>query len=508
MGNIRISIIITVHNSLNYVKKCLKSVLKYFDFSLGEVILADNCSNDKTQKYLETIALKNSRIKLIKNPQDIGFLKNCNKAFNYTEGEIVVFLNSDTEIGKDFCFKILTCFESDSQIVTASPVSSNSALHWIPQIYGTNKMNKKLSTRNPVYPDVFNSEGFCFCIRRDYILKAGLFDEIYSPGYCEEVDFCLRAKRDGGRCVLIDNMYVKHARHKTFGTTRNYYLSKHNKILYERWKDTFQNSSPEFVLKNTITSCFNRYERFLIYKIYKISEFIKNTRIFNLKNFFRTLSNHGKRVVYTCITGKCDKFPPLLTKIDPETDYICFTDNKFLLKLRKFGEWRISSLKFSRLDDTRNSRWHKTHPHVLFPDRDESIWIDGNIDILTDYIYNIKDFDKILIPKHFLRDDIYEEINALRGSSKEEQENLDKINHFLKEQGFPEHYGLNETNIIIRSHLETAQIMEEWWEIIEKYSKRDQLSLSYVLWKNNINVEDISIPNARIDSLNFRFFPH
>ena len=50
--------------------------------------------------------------------------------------------------------------------------------------------------------------------------------------------------------------------------------------------------------------------------------------------------------------------------------------------------------------------------------------------------------------------------------------------------------------------------MDDWWEMIAKFSERDQLSFSYVLWKNNIRVEDISIDNARIDPLNFKIYRH
>ena len=39
--------------------------------------------------------------------------------------------------------------------------------------------------------------------------------------------------------------------------------------------------------------------------------------------------------------------------------------------------------------------------------------------------------------------------------------------------------------------------MEEWWEFIRDYTKRDQLSLSYVLWKHSIKPSDIAIDNLR-----------
>lgn len=34
--------------------------------------------------------------------------------------------------------------------------------------------------------------------------------------------------------------------------------------------------------------------------------------------------------------------------------------------------------------------------------------------------------------------------------------------------------------------------MEKWWEQIKNFSKRDQLSLSYVLWKTGYKIKYIS----------------
>ena len=53
---------------------------------------------------------------------------------------------------------------------------------------------------------------------------------------------------------------------------------------------------------------------------------------------------------------------------------------------------------------------------------------------------------------------------------------------------FPTHYGLYENNVIIyHPHDPNVQaICEAWWNEIENFSHRDQLSLTYVLWKNNL----------------------
>lgn len=82
---------------------------------------------------------------------------------------------------------------------------------------------------------------------------------------------------------------------------------------------------------------------------------------------------------------------------------------------------------------------------------------------------------------------------------KESRENADIMIDFLQKENFPENYGLNETNLIFRRHndKEIVSLMEDWWYFIEKYTKRDQFSFSYVLWKHGLKPSDIAIPNIR-----------
>lgn len=63
----------------------------------------------------------------------------------------------------------------------------------------------------------------------------------------------------------------------------------------------------------------------------------------------------------------------------------------------------------------------------------------------------------------------------------------------MKKAGFPEHYGLGENNILYRRHNEPAlvRVMEDWWYFLENYSRRDQLSFVYVLWKNGFDIKAI-----------------
>ena len=221
--------------------------------------------------------------------------------------------------------------------------------------------------------------------------------------------------------------------------------------------------------------------------------------------------NNRKKVMYSCITGAYDR---LINHhyISDDYDYVCFTDNPELLKLRVYGVWRIRPLVFNKLDNIRNSRWHKTHPHELFHEYEESIWIDSNINVLTDYIFTLinntkKDF---LTPKHFKNDCIYEELKYIVKCHKDTKHNMQVLHDLYTNEEMPHKLGAPETNLLYRRHKNKniIKIMNMWWNMIEKYSSRDQASFMYVIWKNHINPDAIFIPNLRIDFKNFAFSAH
>ncbi|MDE6571191.1 MAG: DUF616 domain-containing protein [Alphaproteobacteria bacterium] len=216
-------------------------------------------------------------------------------------------------------------------------------------------------------------------------------------------------------------------------------------------------------------------------------------------------------VVYTCITNGYDNLIQH-TYTNQDWDYVCFTDNTKLLQRNRVGIWQIRPLAFSASDHTKNARWHKTHPHVLFPEYQASLWIDSNGDILTPHIFDLATHknQSLMIPYHFSRDCIFDEANAVVKYHKDSPENVNNVVYYLESNQMPRNYGLNETNIIFRRHHDPKiiHLMDSWWHHIENYSKRDQLSLSYVLWRAGIAVADISFPNARTDIQNFAFITH
>lgn len=88
----KISVIMSVYNGLPYLKEAVDSVLNqtYKNF---EFIIVDDASKDKTWQYLKS--LKDKRIKLIKNPKNLGLARSLNIALSKAKGEFIARMDAD-----------------------------------------------------------------------------------------------------------------------------------------------------------------------------------------------------------------------------------------------------------------------------------------------------------------------------------------------------------------------------------------------------------------------------
>lgn len=198
----------------------------------------------------------------------------------------------------------------------------------------------------------------------------------------------------------------------------------------------------------------------------------------------------NKTVIYTCIVNNYTKLQEPALK-DSEYDYVCFTDN---MNIPTSLAWKIRPIPYKNSNHAKTSRFVKLNPHLVFPEYEYSIWMDSNIVIAGNFIYNktkelIENKTLLAIPIHPKRNCIYDEAMVCIKDGRDNKKVILKQMEFLRNEGFPEGFGLYENNIIFRKHNAPAIISldEAWWDIYIRFSKRDQLSLCYLLWKKQIS---------------------
>lgn len=204
--------------------------------------------------------------------------------------------------------------------------------------------------------------------------------------------------------------------------------------------------------------------------------------------------NKSKRVVYTCITGGYDDLPQH-QYVNPEWDYLLFTDNQEAIDNGKVGHWRVKEIPFKELDNIRNSRYPKINAHLAVGEYDYSLYVDGNINITTSEIFDKIDKASlanalISIPRHHKRECIYDESAIVIALEIDNKEVVTKEMDYLKSKGYPAKIGLFENCIIYREHNNPKVIatMERWWWMVCNHSRRDQLSLCFAAWENQLEI--------------------
>jgi len=211
-----------------------------------------------------------------------------------------------------------------------------------------------------------------------------------------------------------------------------------------------------------------------------------------------------KGVIYTCITGEYDE---LISHkyVDTDYDYICFTDD-VAGNEKSDSIWELRELCFCELDDVRNQRWHKLHPHMMLSGYEKSIYVDANINIVNSKMFDdigvaIQANRKMSMLVHPDRDCLYDELNACLELGKDKEDVMRMQVDLIRSNFFPKNHGLFDTSVIYRCHNDRyiIKIMDDWWVWIEKYSRRDQLSLTYVLWRNQYNMMPLSDHTYRRD---------
>ena len=196
-------------------------------------------------------------------------------------------------------------------------------------------------------------------------------------------------------------------------------------------------------------------------------------------------------VIYTVLTGGYDDI--LQPKvIDCRFDYVLFTND---IKDHDVGIWSVKSIPtVINEDNKRLSRYPKTHPETMLSDYKASLYIDANIQICDQWVYNrfVELYNnqiefagiKLVLTG---RDCIYEHSFDMCQNLLEHDYIAIKQCHKLYELGFPRHFGLNENNVLFRVNTEKMRLTdEEWWNWICNFSARDQFSFMYCLWKNKI----------------------
>lgn len=111
-----VSVIIPTYNRPEYLKKAIASAVRQTYRHL-EIIVSDDCSPESPQAIVDSF--QDPRIRLRRNPQNLGIALNVTSAFKAATGKYVASLNDDDLWNEDYLAKLVPYLEANSDLTIA-----------------------------------------------------------------------------------------------------------------------------------------------------------------------------------------------------------------------------------------------------------------------------------------------------------------------------------------------------------------------------------------------------
>ncbi len=190
-----LTFVIVTFNSRKVIHDCLNSLPKDF-----HKLIIENSSDKELKKELEQNYDK-TEVVLSKN---IGMGAGNNLGIIKSNTQYVYVLNPDVVLKNDTLLNMNNSISELENFAILSPLSDNPLY---PNYRGN--FGEKIKDDGKIIKNVEEIDGYSMIINKDFFDDNIFFDEKFFM-YLENVDLCLRAKKNGGKLYIVTNSKVHH----------------------------------------------------------------------------------------------------------------------------------------------------------------------------------------------------------------------------------------------------------------------------------------------------------
>ena len=233
-----------VYGGAAFVPACIESGAVLARRDDIDFLVLDDCSPDTAWSEELRDRCGDLDVGYYRSPRNIGIPRNMNLALRQAVSggyDSVIIANSDVIFPPNLVDALVGVVENHDSVASVTAwsnhVSSFSLLNSdpvrnlaAPELVGRTSalLEEHFGSRSLEIPV---GVGFCMLVPVPAIARVGLFDPIFGRGYCEEVDWCLRAVSFGMRNMLAPSAFVYHIGNAT--TTAEGLLSAEHTSVFE-----------------------------------------------------------------------------------------------------------------------------------------------------------------------------------------------------------------------------------------------------------------------------------
>lgn len=246
----RLSIVIPTHDTRELTLRCLETIARASSPGSVEVIVVDDASGDGTSAAIREL---HPGVEVLRNDPAAGFTRSANRGLRQAGGEILLLLNSDTEVEPGALVRLSGALEADPGlgIVGAALHYPDGSPQWsggeapshawffalasgLPALLARLPLYRRLKPLEPAGPARVDwVTGAALGLRREVWEAVGPLDEGYRF-YAQDLDFCVRARRAGWEVAIDPAFRILHHHGATIGRREGSGRRQHPELL---WRD-------------------------------------------------------------------------------------------------------------------------------------------------------------------------------------------------------------------------------------------------------------------------------
>jgi GT2 family glycosyltransferase len=249
---LHVSIIIPTRDAPDVLGRCLKSIFEKTSYPSFEVVVMDNETTDPTSLRL----MKEYPVRRIPFPNPFNFSRANNQGVAAASGELIVFLNNDTEvIAKDW-LQHLAYYAEQPDVGAAGALLAydDRTVQHAGVALGMRGTADHTMRRFPLDVDGYAGSlacarevsavtGACLMMRKALFEEIGGFNEHFFTAY-QDVDVCLRLRARGLRVICTPRALLLHPEFVSRGT--QYYDIIDRMLLLDQWEEVIERGDPYY----------------------------------------------------------------------------------------------------------------------------------------------------------------------------------------------------------------------------------------------------------------------